>query len=196
MSLAPELAPLWRWASQLADINVTGPVAVAIAGALWFAGARRAAFWWTEIFCAGAFVVAFSKVGGILWGWNTAGLGFRCVSGHAMLATAVAPVALYLFHSNASARLKAAAFVVGLAVGVTVAASRVELGCHTVWEAIAGVVLGGAVAVGFLAVRGTSAKLSPVAILVIVLAAPAWSFLDIRLSPQIWIADAARFLAT
>jgi hypothetical protein len=192
---AETLARFWRLASAFADINVTGPVALAVCATMWLRGAQRAALFWAVTFGAGALLVAFSKIGGQFWGWGIPSIGFYGASGHAMLATAVTPVALYALFSNGGPSTKAAALAVGFAVGSAVAISRVELGSHTAPEAIAGAIIGGAVALAFFIPEWKWTPGLHPALLLILIAAPAWRMTDVKMTPEKWIAGSARYFA-
>ncbi|MDO8305907.1 MAG: membrane-associated phospholipid phosphatase, partial [Herminiimonas sp.] len=86
----------WLTFTKLADSNFTMPLAALLAA--WLAGARawKPCLLWCLLFGAGIVLVIATKIAYIGWGAGIAAIDFTGISGHAMRATAIAPVLIYL----------------------------------------------------------------------------------------------------
>jgi hypothetical protein len=84
------------------------------------------------------------------WGVGIRALDFTGFSGHAARAAAVFPVALFLLLERQGARLRHVGVGAGALLGVAVALARVRVGAHAPAEAVAGCLLGLAVAAIFI----------------------------------------------
>jgi membrane-associated phospholipid phosphatase len=140
----------WHFLSSLGALNVTGPLALCIAA--WVAGARswHPALTWCVLFGAALALAAGSQVAFIGWGVGIQSLGFTGFSGHATRAAAVFPVMLFLLFERAGGRLQRCAALAGALMAIGVAVARVRIGAHTPSEAVAGWMLGSAVATLFI----------------------------------------------
>lgn len=130
------------------------PAAAAVAVWLLIGRAWRLALWWCVLFGAGLALVVASKIAFLAWGTGLQAPGFKAVSGHAMQTTAVLPVLFYLLLQYRAPIRRAAAVLLGLACGTAMGAFLVAFGFHTVLEALAGCVIGGAVSLAFVALSG------------------------------------------
>jgi membrane-associated phospholipid phosphatase len=141
----------WSHLSALGGLNVTALLAVGVA--TWLVAARcwRLALAWCLVFCGAMLVAATSQVAFIGWGIGIRALSFTGFSGHATRAAAVFPVALFLLTERGSPWLRRLAVVVGSLLAVGVALARVQVGAHSVSEAVSGCLLGLAAAGVFLA---------------------------------------------
>jgi len=148
----------WSTLSSFGDLTITGFAALAIAGWLLIEGEKRLALYWTLLFGGGLGVVVASKIAFIGWGLGLPALDFTGFSGHAMRATAVLPVLFYLILQKAPSWMRLSGAALGLALGMLIGASRVAVHAHSPSEAIAGIALGAAVAIGFLRAAGTSLR--------------------------------------
>jgi membrane-associated phospholipid phosphatase len=146
----PDL-PLHQWyaITNLGGAGLTLPLALAIA--LWLAAgySMRMAASWLLLLGASIGVVTITKIAFLGWGVGVRELDFTGVSGHAMLSTAVYPVAFFLMLQGARPALRAAGVAAGLAMGVAVGLSRVVLEAHSPSEAVAGFVVGALTALIF-----------------------------------------------
>jgi membrane-associated phospholipid phosphatase len=140
----------WSDISHFGDITITAIAALAIAGWLMAEGEKRLALCWTALFGTGLGIVVASKIAFIGWGLGIRALDFTGFSGHAMRATAVMPVLFYLILQKLQPSVRRSGAGLGLAFGVLVGISRVEVNAHSVSEAVAGVTLGAAISIGFL----------------------------------------------
>jgi membrane-associated phospholipid phosphatase len=128
------------------------PVALAIAAWLSASRAWRSALVWLSLFGTGAFFVFCTQVAYAGWGVGVPQLDFTELSGHAMGATSVLPVAGYFIGGRVS---KAAALIagsLGYGAGILVGISRVILGDHSPSEVITGCALGGSIALATIGV--------------------------------------------
>lgn len=140
---------LWYLITNLGGAALTLPLALAIA--LWLLAGyswRMAASWLLLLGVAIGLVTA-TKIAFLGWGVGIHELDFTGVSGHAMLSSAVYPVAFFLMLPRAPRALRIAGVVVGLATGVAVGLSRVALDAHSPSEAVAGYVVGALTALVF-----------------------------------------------
>ncbi|PXW28188.1 phosphatase PAP2 family protein [Paraburkholderia caballeronis] len=140
---------LWYAITNLGGAGLTLPLALAIA--LWLAAGysvRMAASWLLLLGLAVGLVTA-TKIAFLGWGVGVRDLDFTGVSGHAMLSTAVYPVAFFLMLQRANPALRVAGIIVGLATGIAVGLSRVALDAHSPSEAVAGCVVGALTALAF-----------------------------------------------
>ena len=140
----------WMIVTRCADTLVLLPIAAVCLA--WFLCGRawRMALWWCALFGLGLMLVVASKVAFIGWGIGIQALDFTGFSGHAMRATAVLPVVFYLAAERATPQIRCTALLLGLMLGGMVGYSRLVLLVHSVSEVLAGCVLGGVVALGFI----------------------------------------------
>jgi membrane-associated phospholipid phosphatase len=141
---------LWEKITFFGDSVVLLPAAMVIA--IWLIAARgwRMATAWCALFAFGLFIVAASKIAFMGWGIGIRSLDFTGFSGHAMRATAVIPVMVYLLLQNSAASTRHASVALGFGVGALLSLSRVAVGAHSISEAVLGALLGVAVSGTFL----------------------------------------------
>lgn len=187
---------LWFSITRLGGAGLTLPLAIAIA--LWLAigYSRRFALGWLVIVGAAAGLVTLTKIAFLGWGVGIREWDFTGVSGHAMLSTAVYPVAFFLTLLPARRSIRLAGVACGLAAGLAVGLSRVVLSAHSPSEAVAGCIVGALAAVLFVwwAWDAKPSKLSavPVAVSLLMLTA---AFHDVRVPTQHWITHIALHLS-
>lgn len=186
----------WQHLTDLGSLNVTAPIAVAIAAWLGAAHCVRLAANWTAIFLAAMALVVASKLAFLGWGIGIQSLDVAGFSGHAARAAAVFPVALGLLLHRQSSRLRNQGVLAGALVGVAVAVSRVVVGAHSVAEAASGCLLGLAAALLFIDRARAANRFRPGPILVaitlsLMLLLPK---IDPRVSQQ-WLVAAALTLS-
>jgi hypothetical protein len=142
----------WYLTSSIGGASVTVPLALAIA--LWLAlgYSVRLALGWVALIAGAALVVTVTKLAFMGWGIGVRELDFTGLSGHAMMSTAVYPVAAFLVLLPARAGARLAGLAVGFCIGVAISFSRVVVEAHSPSEAIAGCVMGAVVALLFVRV--------------------------------------------
>lgn len=187
---------LWFSITRLGGAGLTLPLAIAIA--LWLAlgYSWRLAAGWLVIVGAAAGIVTLTKIAFLGWGIGVREWDFTGVSGHAMLSTAVYPVAFFLALLPARPKVRIVGVACGLAAGLAVGLSRVVLSAHSPSEAVAGCVVGALAAVLFVwrAWDTKPGKLSvvPVAVSLLMLAV---ALHDVRVPTQYWITHIALHLS-
>ncbi|WP_433695712.1 phosphatase PAP2 family protein [Paraburkholderia phenoliruptrix] len=171
----PELSDhLWYSITSLGGAGMTLPLAFAIA--LWLAVGYtwRMAAGWLLLLGAAIGLVTVTKLAFLGWGVGVRELDFTGVSGHAMLSTAVYPVALFLILLRTHPSVRVLGVLLGLVAGLAVGLSRVVLSAHSPSEAITGCLVGALAALLFvrMAWKAQPERLSvfPVAVSLMVLA--------------------------
>jgi membrane-associated phospholipid phosphatase len=150
----------WDYITNLGNINVLGPAALAIALWLVLGRAWRLAWCWCLMFGGGLALVVASKIAFIGWGVGSQAFDFTGFSGHAMRAMAVFPVMLFLILHRTSPATRVAGVVLGIAAGVLIGVSRVQVHAHSTSEVISGGLLGLLVSLSFLSMVGHRQKFS------------------------------------
>jgi membrane-associated phospholipid phosphatase len=140
---------LWYAITSLGGAGMTLPLAFAIAVWLGLGYTWRMAAGWLLLLGAAIGVVTVTKLAFLGWGVGVRGLDFTGVSGHAMLSTAVYPVALFLMLLPARPAIRLIGVVLGLAAGIAVGLSRVVLSAHSPSEAVTGCLVGALAALVF-----------------------------------------------
>lgn len=151
----------WSGLSGLGSLNVTVPLAAAVA--VWLAAARRRrlVLAWCMLFGAALAIPAASQVAFIGWGWGIAPLAFTGFSGHAARAAAVFPVALFLLAGTQQGRWRRVVVPAAVLLAIGVAVARVQTGFHVPSEAVSGCVLGLACAARFIANARAAPPIAP-----------------------------------
>ena len=141
---------LWKALSALGGVAVTGPLGVLVA--VWLLAGRnwRLSFNWCLLYGGGLVAVVATKVLYYGWGIGIPEWQFAGLSGHAMRACAVYPVAFYVAFRTAQPATRHAALAAGVLLAVLISVSRVPVHAHSVSEAVLGAIVGFAVAIGFL----------------------------------------------
>jgi membrane-associated phospholipid phosphatase len=124
------------------------PTALIIALWLYMAQGRSAAYLWVALFSLAGLLVIATKVAFIGYGLGVPRFNFTGISGHSMLSMAVLPVALLLMGGRVGPAFLGKRWllvVLGAALALLIALSRVRIGYHSASEAITGAVLGAAV---------------------------------------------------
>lgn len=132
------------------DSVVTLPAAGAITVWLIAGRAWHMALWWGFLFVAGLTLVVATKVAFIGWGIGISAIDFAGISGHSMRASAILPLIFYLLLHRSPPTLRNGGVLVGLLLGAVIGVSRVAVQAHSVSEALAGVLLGSAISLGFI----------------------------------------------
>ncbi|WP_395062713.1 phosphatase PAP2 family protein [Paraburkholderia silvatlantica] len=140
---------LWYSITNLGGAGLTLPLALAIALWLMVGYSWRMAASWVLVLGLAIGLVTLTKIAFLGWGVGVRELDFTGISGHAMLSTAVYPVAFFLMLQGTPSFVRAAGVTIGLAVGLAVALSRVVLDAHSPSEAVTGCVVGALTALVF-----------------------------------------------
>ena len=137
---------MWNAISDFGDAAVTLPLAVGCA--IWIASSdRRLAAYWLIFLAAGVALVGTTKILYAGCGVEVDENGFRILSGHTMLLSAVWMICIALFLRRAG--LASVGITLGLTSSALIGAARVFEEAHTVSEVIAGWLLGSTVALVF-----------------------------------------------
>lgn len=136
---------LWPLITRLGEAQILLPAAgLALLLLAQRQDSRAAALRWALALGLGTLVTTASKVAFLGWGLGIAALDFTGFSGHAMYAASVEIPLLATCALALAGRGRWAGAVLGTLLAGLIAISRVEVGAHSVSEAIAGFVLGGA----------------------------------------------------
>jgi len=183
---------LWYSITNLGGAGLALPLAFAIA--LWLVAGyspRMAASWLLLLGTAVA-LVTVTKIAFLGWGVGIREVDFTGVSGHAMLSTAVYPVALFLMLHGARSPVRVAGVLAGLAVGLAVGFSRVVLDAHSPSEAVTGCIVGALTALAFVRYwwDEPTTRLSA-ATLTVSLVALTFALHGVRVPTHRWVTDIA-----
>jgi len=151
----PPLPPLLSWAAftRLGEAQLLLPALVLAAAWLaWQRGGARPALAWLAGTALAAALTTASKVAFIGHGLGWAALDFTGISGHAMFAASVLPLAGCVAAAPRTPRGQVAWLAAGLGLAAAVAVSRVMVQAHSWSEVLAGLALGAAVTAGVRAV--------------------------------------------
>ncbi|MCY1512089.1 hypothetical protein D9M68_465370 [compost metagenome] len=134
---------MWNAISDVGDAALTLPVAISCA--VWLGiSAPRLAIRWILLLSAGMALTGITKVLYAGCGFEISSIGFRMISGHTTLSTAVWTVAIALLSRGMGGNPGIGA-IAGLLVGLLTAVARVFDHAHTVPEVIAGWLVGAAI---------------------------------------------------
>jgi hypothetical protein len=183
---------LWFLITSLGGAGLTLPLAFAVA--LWLAigYSWRLAAGWLFLLGVAVTLVTATKVAFLGWGVGVPVWDFTGLSGHAMLATAVFPVAAFLVLLHAPPAVRAAGVALALFGGAVVSFSRVVLEAHSPSEAITGCIVGALTALVFIRIawRTTPGRL-PVVPVVLSLMALALGLHNVHVPTHRWVTHLA-----
>ncbi len=146
---------MWSAISDLGDAALTLPLsAVCCAWLVRSSPERRHAISWLALLATGMLVVGLTKILYAGCGVQIRAIGFRVVSGHTMLASAVWPMALLLGLQWLRTDI---ALTAGLALAALIGTARVFDEAHTTSEVIAGWTVGTLVTLSFVRWKGAPA---------------------------------------
>ncbi len=153
--LTQHATPFWYFVTRFGEAQLLLPAALCLSA--WVARrpeARPMLARWLAWMVVATLFTTVTKVAFIGWGVGSASWNFTGVSGHAMFAAAVCPMLLWLAASSRPAAWQRAGWIVGYALALLVALSRVMVYAHSVSEVVAGFLIGGTVsAIGLLLTR-------------------------------------------
>ncbi|MBP0592113.1 phosphatase PAP2 family protein [Paraburkholderia sp. LEh10] len=141
---------LWYLITNFGGAGLTLPLAFAIALWLAFGYSWRLATSWLFLLGVAVALVTATKVAFLGWGVGVRVWDFTGLSGHAMLATAVFPVATFLVLLPAPPAVRIAGVTLALLCGAVVGFSRVVIEAHSPSEAITGCIVGALTALVFI----------------------------------------------
>jgi membrane-associated phospholipid phosphatase len=192
MSILDLPLSLWLSITSLGSVGVMIPLALAAAAWLAFGYPRRFALCWLAVLGGASGLVFLTKIAFLGWGVGFREWDFTGISGHAMVASAVIPVAMFVALLPASNWVRGIGVLVGVLVGVVVGVSRILLNAHSVSEVVAGCGLGGAAALLFVvyAWRAEAGRLAPAPVAAS-LALVAIVLHGVPVPTQRWITDIA-----
>ncbi|GAA5787014.1 phosphatase PAP2 family protein [Chitiniphilus shinanonensis] len=133
----------WIVVSWLGHTWLVLPLALLLALMFVVAGDARGALRWLVALAVAIGLTTLSKLAFLGWGIGIRALDFTGISGHAMYAAAVWPVAGALLASPARRRL---GMTLGGVAALLIGVSRLGLAVHSPSEVVAGWLVGGAVA--------------------------------------------------
>ena len=187
---------LWMKITSFGGITVMAPAAAVIAAWLIIQGAWRMALWWCLLFIAGMGLVIATKLAFIGWGIGIRSLDLTGFSGHAMRATTVFPVMLYLMLQKSAPIVRAGGILLGIALGAAIGISRLALQVHSVSEVVAGCALGAIVSFGFIWLAGALQKAALNRWLLVFSLVPLLAASEVEPAPtQHWLTEAALYLS-
>jgi len=105
---------------------------------------------WCLLFGTGIVLVVATKIAYIGWGAGIAAIDFTGISGHAMRATAIAPVLIYLLLQKQTQRLQNIGLLIAIGFGLAIGISRLAIHVHSASEVVSGCALGAVVSLGFI----------------------------------------------
>lgn len=135
----------WPGMTRLGESLLLLPLALALAGwLLWREPSARPSVWrWLLLLGAAAGLTALSKLAFMGWGIGSARWDFTGISGHAMGAAAVLPVLARALAGERPRWQTRTAVLLGYALALLVAVSRLQVQAHSVSEVVAGLLVGG-----------------------------------------------------
>ncbi|AME26232.1 MULTISPECIES: phosphatase PAP2 family protein [Burkholderiaceae] len=183
---------LWLSITSVGSVGVMIPLAIVVAVWLALGYPWRYAMCWLLVLGGASGLVFLTKLAFMGWGIGVRELDFTGISGHAMISSAVLPVALFVACLPGRQWVRALGVVLGLLIGIVVGVSRILLNAHSVSEVVTGCGLGALTALLFVAYawRAESGKLSPAPVAVS-LAIVAVVLHGIPVPTQRWITDIA-----
>jgi membrane-associated phospholipid phosphatase len=135
----------WHLVTRLGEAQILLPAM--FASLLWLvlvARAPRTALWWLAATAVAASITTATKVAFFGHEVGYAPLDYTGISGHAMFAAAVLPVLAGIVAAGAGPRWRLAAVAAGYGLAAVIAYSRLAVGAHSAFEAVAGLALGSA----------------------------------------------------
>ncbi|AMM17157.1 phosphoesterase [Burkholderia sp. PAMC 28687] len=183
---------LWLSITSVGSVGVMIPLAIVVAVWLALGYPWRYAACWLLVLGGASGLVFLTKLAFMGWGIGVRELDFTGISGHAMISSAVLPVALFVACLPERQWVRALGVVLGLLIGIVVGVSRILLNAHSLSEVVTGCGLGALTALLFVAYawRAESGKLSPAPVAVS-LAIVAVVLHGIPVPTQRWITDIA-----
>lgn len=141
----------WQFISFFGDSTVLLPSAALLLIVLLLRKPSQILAWqWGLLFAVTGAVVSVSKLAFMGWGLGIRDMDFTGFSGHSALSAAFWPVFLWLLAARLNSGMRMLFVIVGYALALLVAVSRLEINAHSVSEVIAGVLLGAGASALFL----------------------------------------------
>jgi hypothetical protein len=148
----------WLKFIYLGDTSIMLPAAVAIAASLSAAKAWRLVFIWSILFLTGLCVVTLSKMAFAGWGVGIPAIGFKTISGHAMLTSAVVPVLFDLASQSRAEAIRKTALALSVVFCVLIGLLLAVFDFHSIPEIVMGWMVGVVVSAAFLRALATQPR--------------------------------------
>jgi len=163
--------PIWHILTRLGEAEILIPAAgLTMVALMAQSQTRKLALNWMMLIVVATLLTLASKVAFIGWGLGWTEIDFTGVSGHAMFAAAIYPVLMSTVFSGASRGSRWLPVALGSALALMVAVSRISVGAHSVSEVVAGLIIGGSVSAGALALSEACASVIRPAVPILLLA--------------------------
>ena len=167
-----------------------------LAIALWLAVgySSRLALGWIALIAGAVSIVLVTKLAFLGWGIGVRDWDFTGVSGHAMMSTAIYPVAFFLILLPARSAIRVAGIAAGFCVGIAISFSRIVVEAHSPSEAVVGCAMGAVIALLFIRLAWHTAQsrnrlsILPVMMSLVVLVA---AFHNIHIPTHRWVEHVA-----
>lgn len=140
----------WKLIIDIGHTAFALPLAAAIAAWLISGRAWKLALYWCLMFAAGLSLVALSKIAFLGWDAGIPAIGFKALSGHALCATAVIPVLLFVILEGAPRAWRRGGVMVGIWISVGLGVLLVHFDYHTASEVLASFMLGTLISLGYM----------------------------------------------
>ena len=138
----PQPPAYWELITHLGSVGLMLPVFAGSAIGLLQARQNESAKTWGSAIVIAVLVTLISKIAFLGWGVGIAKLDFTGISGHALLAAAVLPVAFGWLLSTNESRIHLIGAGIGFLLAIAVGVSRVELEYHSVSEVACAWIIG------------------------------------------------------
>jgi len=136
----------WFSLTRLGEAQILLPLVLVAALWLgWRAGETAMAQRWLFWLCLAIGLTTASKLAFIGWGWGVEAWDFTGISGHAMFAAASLPGLAWVLSRGRPEWMQKWALGLAFALAALIAYSRLEVGAHSLSEALLGFVIGSAV---------------------------------------------------
>jgi len=140
----------WHLITSIGNVIITIPITLTIAIWIIVGGDWKMSVLWCSLFAFAMTLVLITKIAFIGWGIGIESLNFTGFSGHATRAAMVFPVLFYYGLQRAPRKINSPALYLGVLIGLVISVSRVVVHAHSVSEALAGWLLGSAMAMIYL----------------------------------------------
>ncbi|MHB9051847.1 MAG: phosphatase PAP2 family protein [Thiomonas delicata] len=143
------VASFWVSVTDFGDTAVLLPLALVIL--VWMGlGARRLALFWGSLLVADIALVALTKIAYMGWGLHPPGIDFTGLSGHSALSMLIWPTIGVLLSVGRRRLWRLVMPLLGAALSLAIAISRLATDAHTPPEVALGALWGGGLALTFL----------------------------------------------
>lgn len=177
------LSHLWQLLTRLGEFQMLLPtMALVLIPLARQPSGRSQASCWLLALAGAAMLTLASKLAFLGWGMGSSSFNFTGVSGHAMFAAAIYPLAFGILASQRAPLTQGLAVGAGCCLALVVGLSRVVVGVHSGSEVVLGLFLGGAVSVWVIVKSGLPRAVLGTAVPILVLA---WFLVSPVHTPQL-----------